>query len=89
MNRFKKFLNITTVVFMILGIGILSLAYYNAEKDIKARQREQAVLDYYESVETLLDSLYIDCSDSIFNTGVGIKYLDSKYAIDSLVIYGN
>ena len=74
---------------MILGIGILSLAYYNAEKDIKARQREQAVLDYYESVETLLDSLYIDCSDSIFNSGGGIKYLNSKYAIDSLVIYGD
>ena len=89
MNRFKEFLNITTVVFMILGIGILSLAYYNAEKDIKAWQREQAVLDYDERVETLLDSLYIDCSDSIFNSGVGIKYLNSKYAIDSLVIYGD
>ena len=45
MNRFKKFLNITTVVFMILGIEILSLAYYNDEKDIKARHRQQAVLE--------------------------------------------
>ena len=87
MNRFKKFLNITTVVFMILGIGILSLAYYNAEKDIKARQREQAVLDYYESVETLLDSLYIECSDSIFKTNAGSKYLESKYTFESLFIY--
>lgn len=55
-------------------------------KDIKARQREQAVLDYYESVETLLDSLYIDCGDTIFETDAGTKYLESKYTFDSLII---
>ena len=89
MNRSKKFLNITTVIFVVLGIGVISLAYYNAEKDIKARQREQAILDYYESVETLLDSLYLDCGDAIFDSEVGTKYLNSKSVIDSLVIYNN
>ena len=74
---------------MILGIGILSLAYYNVEKDIKAQQREQAVLDYYESVETLLDSLYIDCGDTILETDAGAKYLNSKYTFDSLFISNN
>lgn len=78
---FKRFLSIIIIVSI-----IVSLAYCNAMRDIKDRQREQAVLNYYESVETLLDSLYIDGGDTIFETATGAKYLESKYMFDSLFI---
>ena len=86
MNKFKKFINITTIPFTIMGIVIVILAYYEAKSDLVTRQKEQAVLNYYQDVETLLDSLYIDCGDTIFETDAGAKYLDSKYTFDSLFI---
>ena len=86
MNRFKKFINITTILFAIIGIAIVALAYYKAKSDLLIKQKEQATLEYYESVETLLDSLCIDCGDTIFETDAGAKYLDSKYTFDSLFI---
>lgn len=49
-------------------------------------EKEKATLDYYQNVETLLDSLYIYENDSIFKTNVGNKYLESKYKFDSLII---
>lgn len=89
MNKFKKFINITTIPFTIMGIVIVILAYYEAKSDLLIKQKEQAVLNYYQDVETLLDSLCIDCGDSIFKTKVGAKYLDSKYKFDSLFINNN
>lgn len=89
MNRFKKFINITTILFAIIGIVIIALAYYKAKSDLLIKQKEQATLEYYESVETLLDSLYIDCGDTIFETDAGAKYLESKYTFDSLFIDNN
>ena len=86
MNRFKKFINITTILFTIIGILIVVLAYYKAKSDLVIKQKEQAILNYYQDVETLLDSLYIDCGDTIFETDAGAKYLDSKYTFDSLFI---
>ena len=86
MNRFKKFINITTILFTIIGIVIVALAYYKAKSDLLIKQKEQATLEYYESVETLLDSLYIDCGDTILETDAGTKYLESKYTFDSLFI---
>ena len=86
MNRFKKFINITTILFAIIGIVIVALAYYKAKSDLLIKQKEQAILNYYQDVETLLDSLYIDCGDTIFETDAGAKYLDSKYTFDSLFI---
>ena len=86
MNRFKKFINITTILFAIIGIVIVALAYYKAKSDLLTKQKEQAILNYYQDVETLLDSLYIDCGDTIFETDAGAKYLDSKYTFDSLFI---
>ena len=86
MNKFKKFINITIIPFIIIGIVIVALAYYKAKSDLLIKQKEQAILDYYQDVETLLDSLYIDCGDTIFKTNAGIKYLDSKYKFDSLFI---
>ena len=86
MNKFKKFINITTILFTIMGILIVVLAYYKAKSDLVIKQKEQAILNYYQDVETLLDSLYIDCGDTIFETDAGAKYLDSKYTFDSLFI---
>ena len=86
MNKFKKFINITTIPFTIIGIIIVALAYDKAKSDLLIKQKEQAVLNYYQDTETLLDSLCIDCGDTIFETDAGAKYLDSKYTFDSLFI---
>ena len=65
------------------------IAYIKCKEEILEKQKEQAILDYYQDTETLLDSLYIYENDSIFNTSVGNKYLESKYKFDSLVINNN
>lgn len=89
MNKFKKFINITTIPFTIMGIVIVILAYYEAKSNLLIKQKEQAVLNYYQDTETLLDSLCIDCGDTIFKTNTGVKYLNSKYKFDSLFINNN
>ena len=86
MNKFKKFINITTIPFTIIGIITVVLAYYEAKSDLVIKQKEQAILNYYQDAETLLDSLCIDCGDTIFKTNTGVKYLNSKYKFDSLFI---
>ena len=74
-------------LFIVLAvITIAAVAYKDSKKEMLERQREQAILDYYQDVETLLDSLYIDCGDTILETDAGAKYLDSKYTFDSLFI---
>ena len=67
-------------------IVIAMIGYKDSEREILKNQKEQAILDYYHDVETLLDSLYISESDSIFKTNVGNKYLESKCTFDSLFI---
>ena len=76
-----KYLFIVLVV-----ITITAIAYKDSRKNMLERQREQAILNYYQDVETLLDSLCIDCGDTILETDAGAKYLDSKYTFDSLFI---
>ena len=56
------------------------------KKEMLEIEKEKATLNYYQGVETLLDSLYIYENDSIFNTNVGNKYLESKHKFDSLII---
>ena len=74
-------------LFIVLAVmTIAAIAYKDSKKEMLERQREQAILNYYQDVETLLDSLYIDCGDTIFETDAGAKYLDSKYTFDSLFI---
>ena len=74
-------------LFIVLAvITIFAIAYVDSRKEMLERQKEQAILDYYQDVETLLDSLCIDCGDTIFKTNTGVKYLNSKYAFDSLFI---
>ena len=74
-------------LFIVLAvITIAAVAYKDSKKEMLERQKEQAILNYYQDVETLLDSLYIDCGDTILETDAGAKYLDSKYTFDSLFI---
>ena len=74
-------------IFIVLAIiTIAAVAYKDSRKKMLERQKEQAILNYYQDVETLLDSLYIDCGDTILETDAGAKYLDSKYTFDSLFI---
>lgn len=40
--------------------------------------------NYYIATETLLDSLGVDCDNSIFETDAGAEYLECKYIVDSL-----
>ena len=64
-----------------LIVAAIAIVSNNIEK-----QKEQAILDYYQDTETLLDSLYIYENDTIFDTKVGNKYLESKHKFDSLII---
>ena len=61
-------------------------AFINNKEKALEKQKEQAILDYYQDTETLLDSLYIYENDTIFNTNIGNKYLESKHKFDSLII---
>ena len=70
-------------------ITIALIAFKNNKEETLEKQKEQIILDYYKNVETLLDSLYIYESSTIFNTDVGNSYLKSKYKFDSLIIMTN
>ena len=71
---------------IILLIVIFAIAYIDSRKVMLERQKEQAILDYYQDTETLLDSLCIYENDTIFNTNVGNRYLESKHKFDSLIV---
>ena len=71
-----------------LGCILLIMAiagFINSKEDILEERKEQSVFDYYRDVETLLDSLCISESDSIFRTNVGKKYLESKHNFETLI----
>ena len=89
MERLFKAVKAASIIMLITIVIITVIAYFSVKKEIQFINREKAMLDYYESVETLLDSLYIDCGDTIFETDAGAKYLDSKYTFDSLFINNN
>ena len=77
------------LAYTILTIIMIGMMYFCNSINRKNQIKEQAILDYYQDVETLFDSLYIYENDSIFNTSVGNKYLESKYKFDSLIINNN
>ena len=56
------------------------------------RNKYQSNIEYYEnyykSTETLLDSLGVECDDSIFKTKSGIDYIMHKNKVDS-IFYNN
>ena len=89
-EKLRRIMKYFKYIFIVLTIvAIAAIAYKDSEKDILEKQKEQAILDYYQDTETLFDSLYIYENDSIFNTNIGNKYLESKYKFDSLVINNN
>lgn len=55
---------------------------------VSSRDKYQSDIEYYENyyttTETLLDSLGIECDDSIFKTKVGSDYSMCKNKIDSI-----
>ena len=77
------------LAYTILAIITIGIIYFCNSINRKNQIKEQAILNYYQDVETLLDSLCIDCGDSIFKTNAGARYLDSKYKFDSLYINNN
>ena len=86
-EKLRRIMKYFKYIFIVLTIiAIAAIAYKDSEKNILEKQKEQAVLDYYQDVETLLDSLCIYENDSIFNTNVGSRYLESKHKFDSLII---
>ena len=84
LSRIMKYFKYIFIVLTIIAIA--AIAYKDSKKDILEKQKEQAILNYYQDVETLLDSLCIYENDTIFNTNVGNKYLESKHKFDSLII---
>lgn len=74
------------IMYAIFALTIARIAYLDINRDKKEQIKEQAILDYYQDVETLLDSLCIYENDTIFNTNVGNRYLESKHKFDSLII---
>ena len=86
MERLFKAVKVTSIIMLFTIVIITIIVYFSVKKEIQFINREKAMLDYYESVESLLDSLYIYENDTIFNTNVGNKYLESKHKFDSLII---
>lgn len=86
MERLFKAVKAASIIILITITIITIIVYFSVKKEMGFINREKATLEYYESVETLLDSLCIDCGDTIFETDAGAKYLNSKYTFDSLFI---
>ena len=86
MERLFKAVKAASIIMLITIAIVTTIAYFSVKREIGFINREKATLEYYESVETLLDSLCIDCGDTILETDAGAKYLESKYTFDSLFI---
>lgn len=84
-----KSIKIASIMMLTIIAIVATMAYFSAKREMEFVNREKATLEYYESVETLLDSLCIDGGDTIFETDAGAKYLESKYMFDSLFINNN
>ena len=89
MERLMKSIKIASIMMLTIMTIVATIAYFSAKREVEFVNREKATLEYYESVETLLDSLCIDGGDTIFETDAGAKYLESKYMFDSLFIDNN
>lgn len=64
---------------LLIGVSSIKLVNnFKYQNDIKCYE------NYYLATETLLDSLGVDCDNSIFNTKVGRDYLIHKNKIDSI-----
>ena len=84
-NKIGKALLILAAISVIVLIIISSIKLLDS---IIYRDVNQPNIEYYENyyiaTETLLDSLGVDCDDSIFETDAGAEYLIHKYNVDSV-----
>ena len=82
-NKIGRILLIFASISVIILVVISSIKLLDS---IMYRDADQSNIEYYENyyiaTETLLDSLGIDCDDSIFKTDAGNKYLINKYNVD-------
>lgn len=84
-NKIGKVLLVLASTSVIVLIIISSIKLLDS---IIYRDVNQPNIEYYENyyiaTETLLDSLGVDCDDSIFETDAGAEYLIHKYNVDSV-----
>ena len=84
-NKIGKALLILASTSVIVLIIISSIKLLDS---IIYRDVNQPNIEYYENyyiaTETLLDSLGVDCDNSIFETDAGAEYLIHKYNVDSV-----
>lgn len=74
------------IMYTIIALIMVLIAYIDDREERSKKQKKQAIIDYYQDTEALLDSLCIYENDTIFNTSIGNRYLESKYKFDSLII---
>ena len=84
-NKIGKALLVLAAISVIVLIIISSIKLLDS---IIYRDVNQPNIEYYENyyiaTETLLDSLGVDCDNSIFETDAGAEYLIHKYNVDSV-----
>lgn len=84
-NKIGKALLVLASTSVIVLIIISSIKLLDS---IIYRDVNQPNIEYYENyyiaTETLLDSLGVDCDNSIFETDAGAEYLIHKYNVDSV-----
>ena len=84
-DKIGKILLILASISVIVLIIISSIKLLDS---IIYRDVNQPNIEYYENyyiaTETLLDSLGVDCDNSIFETDAGAEYLIHKYNVDSV-----
>lgn len=84
-NKIGKVLLVLAAISVIVLIIISSIKLLDS---IIYRDVNQPNIEYYENyyiaTETLLDSLGVDCDNSIFETDAGAEYLIHKYNVDSV-----
>ena len=79
------------IVLILASTSVIVLIIISSIKlldSIVYRDVNQPNIEYYENyyiaTETLLDSLGVDCDNSIFETDAGAEYLIHKYNVDSV-----
>ena len=84
-NKIGRTLLIFASISVIILVVISSIKLLDS---IMYRDADQSNIEYYENyyiaTETLLDSLGVDCDNSIFETDAGAEYLIHKYNVDSV-----
>ena len=84
-NKIGKILLVIATISVMVLIIISSIKLLDS---IIYRDVNQPNIEYYENyyiaTETLLDSLGVDCDNSIFETDAGAEYLIHKYNVDSV-----